>query len=270
MAKTNEKPTVKIPTEAEQKASITGEQLRAQQLLRKKAGLTETPVIKDKLTVEKYVPSEKMLAFTVIVDPLNIYKANLGFLRYDRPDFFEFTANVLTKTTDNINFPLPLPAPADIEAEIGLYNVAKAARLTSAANTHLGNVKYMMKQLAIWIANNCGNDFDKFTTSGFIANQLKPGPTKEIGQAIITGVNETLVSGNFYAIVDPVPGANFYKGYWTKPSAGFSTANPTRGGKGVRVKFIGLLKNVPVDLYVVASGPENDGDPSDPKPYTPR
>lgn len=270
MAKTIVKPAVKIPSAEEQKVAITGEQLRAQLLQNKidKKDLIALP--KGKRVVEKHVLSEEMLAFTIIVDPLNIYKANLGFLKYNRPDFWVFTNNILTKMTANTHLPLPLPAPADIQVEIGLFNVAKAARLTSVANTHLANVKYMMKQLGIWVANNCGNNFDVFTTSGYIANQLKPGPTKEIGQAKITGVNETLVSGNFYAIVNEVPGANFYKGYWTKAGEAFNILNPTRGGKGVRVKYKGLTKNVPVDLYVVASGPENDGDPSNPYPYTPR
>ena len=191
MAKTNVKPAVKIPTAEEQKVSITGAQLRALQQERRSKGLLPDAPKLGKEKKEKYVLSEKMLSYTIIVDPLNIYSANLGYRRYNRPDFWEFTTNVLTKMTGNTHLPLPLPAPADIQVEIGFFNVAKAARLTSVANTHLFNVKYMMKQLGIWVANNCGNDFDVFTTSGLIANQLKPGPTKEIGQAKITGVNET-------------------------------------------------------------------------------
>jgi hypothetical protein len=267
MAKTNVKPAVKIPSAEEQKETLTGEQLRAQLLQNKIDRRDLKGLPKAKRIDEKHVLSEKMLSFTVIVDPLNIYKGNLGFLKYNRPDFWVFTNNVLTKMTANTHLPLPLPAPADIQVEIGLFNVAKAARLTSVANTHLFNVKYMMKQLAIWVANNCGNSFDIFTTSGFIANKLKPGPTKVIVKAVIRTVKKTAIEGQAVATVDAVPGANFYKGYWTLAGVPFNTVNATRGGAGVNVLFTGLPNLTAINLYVVASGPENDGTPSNPFPW---
>jgi hypothetical protein len=42
----------------------------------------------------------------------------------------------------------------------------------------------------------------------------------------------------------------------------------TRGGAGIKVLFNGVPVNVPCDLYVIASGPLEDGDISPVYPYT--
>jgi len=201
---------------------------------------------------------------------LNVYKVNLGFLRYSRPDFFEFIANVFYMTVHSGNYPTPSPTIASIEDEVTLYIAAKGDKNTSGANQHLANIKYLMKQFAIYIANSCDDDLPTLESSGMIANKLGPGPKKLIGKAVIVEVKETLRSGEAIASVRKVPGANFYKGYWRLASDPEGELTATRGGAGVKVKFKDLPVNEDVLLYVVASGPLEDGDMSDPKPYSPR
>ena len=204
-----------------------------------------------------------------LASPLNTLKVNLDFLTYSRPLYFEFQSEVLDGLTDNANFTTPEPALSVITDEKVLYDIAHGDGLTLAANQHLANMKYAMKQLGVYVANECDNDEVIFATSKFIPNALKPGPSVEIGKAVIRGIRDTRVSGNIIVTVAKVEGANFYKGFWKLVSDPDGPWNQTRGGAGVKVKFNGLPTE-PLDVYVVASGPLNDGDPSDTKPYTPR
>ncbi len=259
----------KVATKANPPA-VTGEQLRAQQMERKyaaKAAKAAAPVKAKKII---YSPDEILLAYALTVSGLNVYKVNLGFLRLSRPDFFEFIGNVFSMMNGNSHYPTPSPTIAAIQTEIGLYNAAKALKQTTAANQHLANIKYMMKQLGIYVANTCTNDLPILQSSGFIANKLKPGPSKLIGKGVIRDVKKTNHSGECIAIVDAVPGANFYKGSWCLADVLPVVMHYTRGGAGVKVKFKSLPINVNINLYVTASGPLEDGDPSDPKPYSAR
>jgi hypothetical protein len=257
--------TVKAPGEG-----MTGKEMIAKQKedkLAKKVKLL-TPA---KKKTKVYKVEDKFLVYALVLSGLNVYKCNLGFLILSRALFFEFINNVFSMLTRNIAvYPTPSPTIVAIQAEMTLYYAAKAAKDTATANQHLANIKYMMKQLAIYVANTCGNDLPTLEKSGFIANKLGPGPQKEIGQAVIREIKASLHTGKFSAVVDKVDGANYYRGYWRPADDPEAPLTATRGGAGVKVLFEGVPANIPVLLYVIASGPLEDGDISPEYPYTSR
>lgn len=249
---------------------MTGKEMLAKQKEDKAANKVKllTPAKRKNKT---YKVDEKFLVYALVLSGLNVYKCNLGFLYLSRALFFEFINNVFSMLTRNIAvYPTPSPTIVAIQAEMTLYYAAKAAKDTATANQHLANIKYMMKQLAIYVANTCDNDLPTLEKSGFIANKLGPGPQKEIGQAVIREVKASLHTGKFSAIVDKIDGANYYRGYWRLASDPEGELTATRGGAGVKVLFEGLPANEPLLLYVIASGPLEDGDISAAFPYTSR
>ncbi len=172
--------------------AITGEELIAKQQQRKEEAKA-AKALKNERTKEKlYSPDEKTLTYVVVLSGLNIYTANLAFLRFPRPDFFEFITNVFAMMIENSNYPSPTPAIVTVQNEVKLYFTARGNKDTDVANQHFANIKYMMKQLGIYVANNCGNDLPAFNSSGFVSNKLKPGPMKSIGKAVIKNVKDTL------------------------------------------------------------------------------
>ena len=224
-----------------------------------------------KSEVIKYLLPQLMLMYAVSVDPLNKYVCNLGFLyKLTRPEMFEFISNIIASITDNPFFTTPSPALSVIEAEIGFYDDAKSKGKTTLANEHLANIKYLMKQLAIYVANNSGNLLSTLQSSGFIANKLTKGASKDMNQVVIRSAKDTHLIGTGEATYDAMPGATLYNGQWCLRDEIDAPMNSVAGSVGVKMDFDGLPSKEWVLLFVRAKGPKGKGDWSDGFPFFPR
>jgi hypothetical protein len=183
---------------------------------------------------------------------------------------FTFIANIISCMTDNDFYPTPSPALDVITTEIGYYNTAKSNKQTELANEHLANIKYLMRQLAIYVANTCGNLLSTLESSGFIANKKTRGASKEMTKVVIRGAKDTNHAGTGEATYDAVPGAAFYGGQCCLRDVEDAPMVPVAGAKGIKMKFPGLTSDVWYLLFVRAIGPLDDGDWSDGFPYLPK
>ena len=221
--------------------------------------------------VKKYLLPELIKMYAVTVDPLNEYVCNIGFLnKLSRPEMFEFIANIIASLTDNAFYTTPSPALSAITDEIGFYNTAKANKQTTLANEHLANIKYLMKQLAIYVANTCGNLLSTLESSGFIANKKTRGPSKNMYQVVIISAKDTNMIGTGEATYDEMLGATLYNGQWCLRDVEDAPMNAVSGSVGVKMDFEGLPSKEWVLLFVRAKGPKGTGDWSYGFPFFPR
>jgi hypothetical protein len=221
--------------------------------------------------VKKYLLPELMLMYAVSVDPLNTYVCNISFLNdLSRPEMFEFIANIIASLTDNDFYTTPSPALSVITLEIGYYNAAKADGKTTLANEHLVNIKYLMRQLAIYVANTCGDLLSTLESSGFIANKKTRGPSKDMNQVVIRSAKDTSHIGTGEATYDAMPGASFYNGKWCLRDVEDAPMNNVAGSVGVKMEFDELPSKEWVLLFVRAKGPKGAGDWSEGFPFFPR
>jgi|ERR1017187_57736 hypothetical protein len=216
----------------------------------------------------KYLPSKSLAS--VATSPLNKYKANIGFAKFKRPIFFVFASSVFAGMKDNPNFETPSPAISDIQNEIGLYNTAKKNKNTGQASQCFVNIIYMMKQLGVYVANECGNDPVVFASSKFVANRAKGGKSIVLVKGRIKKVKDTKISGQAKAFAYHIPGAQWYKGYWIDTEDETKTRHYTKGCKGIKHLFKDLPVGKKLLLFICGSGPLGDGDWSDGKPWMPR
>jgi hypothetical protein len=219
---------------------------------------------------KKYTLSELMLIYAVAVDPANKYVVNLAFINYNHPDFFEFITNVFASLKDNDFYPTPSPALAVILEQIGFYRKAIIDKKYQAAFEFYANIQYLMKQLAIYVANNCGNLLSTLEDSGFIANKLKRGASKEMSQVVIRSAKDTSHIGTSEATYDEMPGVSFFNGKWCLRDVEGAPMNHVAGSLGIKMEFDELPSKEWVLLFVRAVGPKGKGDWSDGFPHFPR
>jgi hypothetical protein len=222
--------------------------------------------------VKKYLLPELMKMYAVTVDPLNEYVCNISFLsKLSRPEMFEFISNIIASITENSTFyPTPAPALSAITDEIGYYTTARSNGKTTLANEHLANIKYLMRQLAIYVANTCGNLLSTLECSGFIANKKTRGPSKDMYQVVIRSAKDTNMIGTGEATYDEMPGATLYNGQWCLRNVEGAPMNAVSGSVGVKMDFEGLPSKDWVLLFVRAKGPKGTGNWSDGFPFFPR
>jgi hypothetical protein len=233
----------------------------------KKRDSASIPVNKVK---EKYTLSELILLYAVAIDPANKYIVNLAFINLKHPDFFEFITNVLASLKDNDFYPTPSPALDVINEQIEFYYKAKSIGKTQLANEFYANIQYLMKQLAIYVANNCNNLLSTLENSGFIANSLKRSASKDMKQAVISSAKDTKHLGISEATYDDMPGVSFFNGKWCLRDVEDAPMNHVAGSLGVKMDFDELPSKEWVLLFVRAVGPKGPGDWSDGFPHFPR
>jgi hypothetical protein len=223
----------------------------------------------------KLRPSKKIKALTA--NPLNIYKANLGYNKGSRAKTFTFLDNVFASMRNNTNYLTPSPVISDIQDEIKLYYKARVAGNTDLSDQLFVNILYMTKQLGVYVANNCLNDLNIFLSSGFKANQPNTRLNLSMGKVQIKKVEDTKMSCEAKVTMYRMPGATNYEGYYQEVFIDEVTGIITYGpmifecsGLGIKMVFKKLPFGKRVLLYVRAVGPKNEGDLSDGFPWLPR
>jgi len=202
---------------------------------------------------------------SILSDPLNYFTTNLGFLILKRSLFFSFVTGVLTKMRTNINYPIPDPPLSDIDDTIDNFKKAKASRQTSLALTYYKDIKKLMKQLAIYVANNCGNDENVFKSSGFKYNSKKKRKSPRIKGVKIKKLRDSKRSGQVIACYDAIDGAGFYEGRWKLKGEPDSAYRYGTTSLGLKMLFDELPIMNEVDIQVRACGAKEKGNWSVPR-----
>jgi hypothetical protein len=150
----------------------------------------------------------------VAVVSANIYKVNLNFTEYGKANFIVYINNVLVLIADSDHYTTPSPTLDIINNMIRLEAVTRSAKNTIDANTYLKSVKNLMRQLCVYIANNCDNDVVILRSVGVRENQPPGGPRVKASRAKIIDVKDTINSGSVKATVETVKGMQGITAQW--------------------------------------------------------
>lgn len=228
-------------------------------------------------TSKRIKPSPLLLKKAIAVNPLNKFKANLGFYRSTRAKCFAFISNVFACMRNNTNFETPSPAISDIEDEIKLYYKTYGVGNSSVSDKHYANIVYMVKQLGVYVANTCGNNSRVFLGSGFKPNKPNTRLKTKMSKIKIKKVKDTKKSGEATVTVERMIGVMFHECQYQEVYVDEVTLKETLGpmirvpGRtGLKQKFTGLPIGKNVLLYVRAIGPVDEGDWSSGYPWIPR
>ena len=112
----------------------------------------------------KELPHHNLTLKALLVSPLNDFVANIGFTYKGRSKYFTKMSTIWAGLLGNISFPTPPVTNAEWTTEKGLYDAAKLAKNTLAADQHFANMIYMSKQNGVYVANTCGNSLLVFNT----------------------------------------------------------------------------------------------------------
>jgi hypothetical protein len=201
----------------------------------------------------------------------NEYVVNLGFQRLRIGLYLAFINNVLTLMATDIHYHTPTPTITVIDAMIDLENSTRSGGDTYNANIYLKDLKDLMKQLTIYIANTCGKDVVVLRGVGVRENHGK-GATVQPSAPTIIDCKDTNRSGEAKAFLRAaMAGAQGYKGQYRVMTAGVWGPWISCGNsQGIRLTFRGLPLNVALELQIQAIGTVSNSNWSNSWPWSAR
>src|ERR1035437_4066715 len=128
---------------------------------------------KEKGSILKRAKDAIVKAFTITTT--NVYTVNLGFQKLGRAKYFTYINKVINLMTTSTHYPAPFPTLIIINDMIDLYNNAHDSKDYTNADIYLAQIKLLMKQLCIYIANTCTNNLSILQSVGVTANKLTRG-----------------------------------------------------------------------------------------------
>ena len=104
-------------------------------------------------------------------------QVTLAFTRLPDADLLTKANQVMANMTNNPNFPTPSPALTEVQPLLTAFQTALAAAgdggkvKTAAKNDAREALVEPLRNLAIYVQQNCGNDLTKLLSSGFEARK---------------------------------------------------------------------------------------------------
>jgi hypothetical protein len=212
----------------------------------------------------------KQLNNTVQSMGFNVYKVNLDFLKLGRAEFIQYINNALSSLTDNAAYPTPMPALSIINNMISLESIARSDKTYEQANIYLSDIKDLMRQLCIYIANTCGNNVIKLRSAGVQENKKPGGKRKKAGKAEIIDVKDTNYSGCPKVKVKTMKGMQGLLGRWMLKDVEGATWQPATFSLGKSIIFTDLPIGATVWLQVRFKSSMGYGDWSQSKKWVVR
>jgi len=222
-----------------------------------------------KKRINKVLPEHNLTLKALLVSPLNDFVANIGFTYKGRPGYFTKMSTIWAGLLDNTSFPTPPVTNVEWTDEKTLYDAAKLAKNTLAADQHFANMIYMSKQNGVYVANSCGNNLIVFNSSGYTANKTTKTPPQFMGKVKILGAKDTKKSGEVKMEIEEMPGDQTYEVMYQLvlvpvPPMIFSCSGPKKRPTLKALPLVAIL------IFIRAVGPLDTGDWSIGYPYTPR
>ena len=223
----------------------------------------------EKKQIKRPLPEHNLKLKALMASPLNEFVANIGFTYKGRAKYFTKMSTIWAALAGNLNYPLLPVTNTEWNAEKTLYDAAKLAKNTLAADQHFANMIYMSKQNGVYVANTCGNSLIVFNTSGYTANKTSKAPPQSMGKVVIKGAKDTKKSGEVKIEIVEMPGAITYEVMYQlvllpPPPMVFSCSGPKKRPTLKALPLVAIL------IFVRAVGPIDTGDWSIGYPYTPR
>ena len=161
-------------------------------------------------------------ATTTKVSPI---RAVMGFDALQNPDLIVLANSVVKGLTGNAAFTtLPIPI-ATFTNDVNTYSAAASAALDGGKNAKAVRDKERkvvigdLRQLAVYVENNCNNDMATFTSSGFTA-KAKASPTGPVAVPVIKTLDYGNNSGQILVSIKAVAGGRSYNVRYAPVPAG--------------------------------------------------
>jgi len=211
---------------------------------------------KEKGSILKRAKDAIIKAFTITTT--NVYTVNLGFQRLSRAKYFTYINKVLNLMSTSTHYPTPFPTLITINDMIDLYNNAHDSKDYINANIYLAQIKLLMKQLCIYIANTCTNDLAILESVGVTANKLTRGPKFKMTKVLNVVFSDNGHPGNIVAKYLAVEGAQGYiaRGRVTGGGGAYTIIGTK---KGLKMVITGLTPGVFYDIQIFADGSLGEG-----------
>lgn len=151
-------------------------------------------------------------------------QVTLAFTRLPDADLLTKANQVMANMTNNPNFPTPSPALTEVQPLLTAFQTALAAAgdggkvKTAAKNDAREALVEPLRNLAIYVQQNCGNDLTKLLSSGFEARKT-PQPAGILPAPLMVTLTNTGISGEIAFRSPPVDNASAYEAQSTSDPA---------------------------------------------------